>query len=62
MFRFFPFRIRLGEWDVNNPSEVYSHVEFDVSNIFVHKQFVSGNMYNDIALIRISGYTDFQNK
>ena len=53
-------RIRLGEWDVNNDSEFYSHVEFDVSRIFVHENFYSGNLYNDIAMVRLNGYVDYQ--
>jgi len=52
-------RIRLGEWDVNNDSEFYSHVEFDATQIFIHPDFYPGNLYNDIAMIRINGYVDY---
>jgi len=52
-------RIRLGEWDVNNDSEFYTHIEFDATDIFVHEEFYPGNLYNDIAMIRLKGYVDF---
>jgi len=52
-------RIRLGEWDVNNDSEFYTHIEFDASNIFLHEDFYPGNLYNDIAMVRLNGYVDF---
>ena len=54
-----PFRIRLGEWDVNGDSEFYTHVEFDATQIFIHPDFYPGNLYNDIAMIRINGYVDY---
>ena len=57
-FTFFS-RIRLGEWDVNGDSEFYSHVEFDATQIFIHPDFYPGNLYNDIAMIRINGYVDY---
>ena len=53
------FRIRLGEWDVNNDSEFYTHVEFDATQIFIHPDFYPGNLFNDIAMIRINGYVDY---
>jgi len=52
-------RIRLGEWDVNNDSEFYTHIEFDATNIFIHEEFYPGNLYNDLAMIRLQGYVDF---
>jgi len=53
-------RIRLGEWDVNNDSEFYPNIEFDVLSITVNPQFTPGNLYNDIALIKLDGSVDFQ--
>jgi len=53
------YRIRLGEWDVNNDSEFYTHIEFDATDIFVHEEFYPGNLYNDIAMVRLKGYVDF---
>ena len=55
-------RIRLGEWDVNNDSEFYPHIEFDVSDIFIHDKFYPGNLFNDIAMIRMKGYVDYVQK
>jgi hypothetical protein len=52
-------RIRLGEWDVNNDSEFYTHVEYDATHVFVHEDFYPGNLYNDIAMVRLNGYVDF---
>ena len=57
-----PLRIRLGEWDVNNDSEFYAHVEYDATNIFLHEEFYPGNLYNDIAIIRLNGYVDYARK
>ena len=56
---FLIFRIRLGEWDVNNDSEFYTHIEFDATNMFIHEEFYPGNLYNDLAMIRLKGYVDF---
>ena len=56
---FFLYRIRLGEWDVNNDSEFYTHIEFDATDIFIHEDFYPGNLYNDIAMIRLKGYVDY---
>eukprot|EP00096_Caligus_rogercresseyi_P011806 TRINITY_DN476_c0_g1_i5.p1 TRINITY_DN476_c0_g1~~TRINITY_DN476_c0_g1_i5.p1 ORF type:complete len:888 (-),score=210.15 TRINITY_DN476_c0_g1_i5:343-3006(-) len=51
--------LRLGEWDVNNDSEFYTHIEIDAKHIFVHEKFYPGNLYNDIAVIRLNKYVDF---
>ena len=53
-------RIRLGEWDVNNDSEFYPNIEMDVLSINIHPEFYSGNLYNDIAIIKLDGFVDFQ--
>ena len=53
-------RIRLGEWDVNNDSEFYPNIEMDSLSINIHPEFYSGNLYNDIAIIKIDGFVDFQ--
>uniref|UniRef100_A0A0K2SZK0 Putative LOC100164097 [Acyrthosiphon pisum] n=1 Tax=Lepeophtheirus salmonis TaxID=72036 RepID=A0A0K2SZK0_LEPSM len=51
--------LRLGEWDVNNDSEFYTHIELDAKNLFIHEEFYPGNLYNDIAVIRMTEYVDF---
>ena len=53
-------RIRLGEWDVNNDSEFYPNIEMDSLSINIYPEFYSGNLYNDIAIIKIDGFVDFQ--
>ena len=47
---------------MNNDSEFYAHVEYDATNIFLHEQFYPGNLYNDIAIIRLNGYVDYARK
>lgn len=44
---------------MNHDSEFYSHVEYDVAQLFIHEEFHSGNLYNDLAMIRINGFIDF---
>lgn len=53
-------RIRLGEWDVNNDSEFFPNIELDVLSINIHPEYYPGNLYNDIALIKLDGFVDFQ--
>ncbi|XP_071533497.1 uncharacterized protein [Panulirus ornatus] len=48
----FELRIRLGEWDVNRDTEFYPYFESDVVAVYVHPDFYSGNLINDIAIIR----------
>ena len=52
-------RVRLGEWDVNNDSEFFPNVEFDVLSMKVHPDYYPGNLYNDLAVIKIDGFVDF---
>ena len=52
-------RVRLGEWDVNNDSEFFPNVEFDVLSMKIHPEYYPGNLYNDLAVIRIDGFVDF---
>jgi secreted trypsin-like serine protease len=52
-------RIRLGEWDVNNDSEFYPNIELDVLAINIHPDYYPGNLYNDLALIKLDGFVDF---
>ena len=40
-------------------SEFYTHVEYDAKDIFLHPNFAGGNLYNDIAMIRLDGYVDY---
>ena len=52
-------RLRLGEWDVNNDSEFFPNIEFDVLDMKIHPEYYSGNLYNDLAVIKLDGFVDF---
>jgi Trypsin len=48
--------VRLGEWDSATATEPIPAQEFFVSRIFVHPQFNSANLKNNIALLRLSSF------
>lgn len=52
------FKVRLGEWDVHRDDEFYPFVEKTVRDVIVHPEFVSGNLVNDIALLRLDSPVD----
>ena len=54
--------VRLGEWDVNRETEFYPQIEKDVISVFIHPEYYSGNLYNDIALLKFEGFVDFNYK
>lgn len=47
-------KVRLGEWDASSSSEPIPAQEFFVTRIFIHPQFNSANLKNDIAILRLS--------
>ena len=51
-------RVRLGEWDVNSDSEFYPNLEYSVDSIVVHPQYQAGNLYNDLAVVRLASRVD----
>ena len=51
--------MRLGEWDVNNDSEFFPNIEFDVLSMKTPPDYYPGNLYNDIAVVKIDGFVDF---
>lgn len=53
-------RVRIGEWDVNHETEFYPHLEKDVVGFALHPDFYAGNLFNDIAVVRMDGLIDFQ--
>lgn len=55
-------RVRLGEWDVNSDSEFYTHYESDVNGVYVNPDFYSGNLINDIAIVRMVVPVDYLKK
>lgn len=42
---------RAGEWDSQSEAETIPYQEQGAKEIIVHKSYVSGSLYNDIALI-----------
>jgi len=53
-------RVRLGEWDVHNDDELYPNLEMDVLDIKYHPNFHTGNLYNDLAIVKMDGLVDFK--
>lgn len=51
-------KVRLGEWDVGRDTEFYRHVDIDVLGIYPHPDFYSGNLHNDIAVLRLISPVD----
>lgn len=51
-------RVRLGEWDVNRDTEFYPHEETDVSALYVNPDYYSGNLMNDLAVVRLKAPVD----
>lgn len=60
-----PFRrsqIRFGEWDASDPNhEPCRHQERYISELIIHPRFNSGNLQNDVALLRLSQPVDINN-
>ena len=52
-------RARLGEWDVNNDSEFFPNIEYDVISATIHPEYYSNNLYNDLAVLKIAGSVDY---
>lgn len=48
-------RVRLGDWDVGGETEFYQHQDLDVAAIALHPDFNSGNLFNDIAIVKLDG-------
>ncbi|XP_047497186.1 LOW QUALITY PROTEIN: uncharacterized protein LOC125044534 [Penaeus chinensis] len=51
-------KVRLGEWDVGRDTEFYRHVDIDVLGIYPHPEFYSGNLHNDIAVLKLISPVD----
>lgn len=45
--------VRLGEWDTKHEKELFSHEEFDVTQMKVHAHFNSKTLFNDVALLQL---------
>ncbi|XP_026314354.1 phenoloxidase-activating factor 2-like [Hyposmocoma kahamanoa] len=47
-------RVRAGEWDTQTTKEIYPYQDRDVESKIIHKDFNSGNLFYDIALMFLS--------
>lgn len=47
-------KVRLGEWNAKDDDEPYKNIEIEVENIDIHPDFNPDNLFNDVALIRLS--------
>ncbi|XP_015599347.1 phenoloxidase-activating factor 2 [Cephus cinctus] len=48
------FKVRLGEWDARSTTEQYPYQEYQVARLFIHPNFNSQNLQNDVAVIRLA--------
>lgn len=44
----------MGEWDASSTREPIQAQEYTVSRVFIHPSYVSTNLRNDIAVLRLS--------
>lgn len=47
-------RVRLGEWNASSTNEPFPVQESAVSAVFVHPGYISSNLFNDIAVLRLT--------
>lgn len=52
-------RIRLGDWQVNTFDEKYAYADYNVSHIYIHPNFKSSNLHNDIAVIELENFAEY---
>lgn len=45
------FKIRAGEWDTQTKKELFPHQDRDVESVVIHKDYYSGALFNDIAIL-----------
>ncbi|XP_034933815.1 transmembrane protease serine 9-like [Chelonus insularis] len=49
------YKLRLGDWDGLATNERYPYQEYNAMRAFIHPDYNSGNLKNDIAVIRLHG-------
>ena len=47
-------KVRLGEWDTRSTVEPYGFREYKMATVYIHPDFNSANLRNDIAVIKLS--------
>lgn len=47
-------KVRLGEWDITRNIEPQSYQDYDISSVYIHPEFISANLHNDIAVIKLT--------
>ena len=52
--------IRLGEYDTFGTQETYPYQDYQPSSIKVHPYYNQENLYNDIAIIKLSQKVEYQ--
>ncbi|KAK0087501.1 hypothetical protein PV325_000837 [Microctonus aethiopoides] len=49
------FKLRLGDWDGQTTNEQYPYKEYNPVRVFIHPNYNSQNLFNDVAVIRLNG-------
>jgi len=47
-------RVRLGEWNIFSPEEKEKFVDQDVTEIHIHEDFESANLFNNVAILKLT--------
>lgn len=47
-------KVRLGDWDITRNIEPYSYQDHVIASVYIHPEFNSANLQNDIAVIKLS--------
>lgn len=47
-------KVRLGEWNAQDDSELYKNVEIEVARVDIHPKFNAENLQNDVAIIKLA--------
>ncbi|XP_055389269.1 phenoloxidase-activating factor 2-like [Condylostylus longicornis] len=47
-------KVRLGEWNASGITEPIPAQDFQITRLYIHPEFNSNNLYNDVALIRLA--------
>lgn len=56
------FKVRVGEWDAASTSEVIPAQDVAIASVFIHPNFNSANLQNDVAIIRLASAVSLSTK